>query len=77
MEKTKFEQKAEFLYYFVEDCYERISEGKELTKKEKRQLGINYELSFNCEYQEYFAKEMMSDDLYFIFDEIICSGISL
>lgn len=71
MEKKNIEQKAENLFNFVEDCFEKVDEGEELSAKEVRLLGIYYERMFEESYSEYFCKEEMYDDLSHMFDYIM------
>ena len=72
--KYTIEQKAENIYNFVEDCYNKVNEGETLSRKELRKISDCYDTYFLKEYQEYFEKEMLSNDLYYMFDEIICNS---
>jgi hypothetical protein len=65
-------EKAENLYYFVEECFYKVENEESLSDKESKKLGICYETSFQDDFSAYFAKEELSEDLYYMFDYIIC-----
>ena len=65
------EQKAENLFYFVEDCFEKVENNEDLTDKEIKKLGICFERSLETDFENYFAKECLSEDLTYMFDYII------
>ena len=65
------ETKAENIYYFVENCYEKVYNNKTLSDNEKTKLGIYYDIVDYPKFLDYYRKEMLTDELSYMYDYIM------